>query len=474
MESPHHKRRRTEEDNGAGRSSNSANNNGNNGNGHRHDSHHNNGHASSSVSTVEQPPPHPFAGYELEILITFLPDAHLRSLVLRHAQTCDAFASDIRHALLTHQHTQPNNPDDEAASSSWPPQHEHGHAAADDDAQLFLDLGDQIRDMLGDVARRHAVGSRDYVYDEIRRFVAYVGRQARPPGAASFGARRSGLVALRRIGKAVCLSGEGAAGGLIEMFQEGETLFVDTVEEIVEGLSEEEKAEVRGWVERDGGEEEEGSEAETFEDKMFELVGLAEERNVFDGLSVAAEKLGLVFDYGDSDENGHEQEQEEQDSRLGEEDEEEEEGVDFSVEEQNVRRILDAYSTSPGTVYLRVRGLIYRISGAVRQDASYGTRRNALITLRRIADIFVTRPTDDTQRRRIQEQFRDDRDMSKVFMQLIGGLTQLERKKLSDTRDGDKTFGERFREMATLAKASRLMTGLDCCADLLRMHPASR
>ncbi|KAH7043325.1 hypothetical protein B0J12DRAFT_198960 [Macrophomina phaseolina] len=375
----------------------------------------------------------------LETAIASLPASHLQALLRRHAPAHAPLATDILrayadHAAARHREVQTF---DHLSASVW--RALNTTASNNSKNNGSRNSGAEHKQEDGDNAE---VGD---AYRQIRHAIKRISEAARPP--APFATRRNALVTLWRIGRCVCLSADGEAVGrrVVEMLQEGETAFVDAVEEIVEGLSEEEKN-----VEED----DEGR--ETFEDKLFELVGLAEERGVFDGLAVAAEKLGLVFDYGDSDENGY-MDGHEREEQLRDMFDEGFGGVDFSNEEREARRALADQSQSSGRVYLRILDLIRKI------------RRTT-----RIADLFVMRTADDPLTRGVQEQFRGDGEMGRTFIQILSSMSDFEKKRLLDSIDEDMPFGGKIFETALMAKASGIMPALEGCLEALRMPSQSR
>ncbi|EKG13537.1 hypothetical protein MPH_09301 [Macrophomina phaseolina MS6] len=149
-------------------------------------------------------------------------------------------------------------------------------------------------------------------------------------------------------------------------------------------------------------------------------------------------------------------------------------GVDFSNEEREARRALADQSQSSGRVYLRILDLIRKIRRTTRSEASFETRRNALFTLRRIADLFVMRTADDPLTRGVQEQFRGDGEMGRTFIQILSSMSDFEKKRLLDSIDEDMPFGGKIFETALMAKASGIMPALEGCLEALRMPSQSR
>ncbi|KAL1629237.1 hypothetical protein SLS56_005460 [Neofusicoccum ribis] len=425
-----HKRRRTD-DNGNGNGHTT-------GHGHNH-SHHSQGGSVQPTSPPPQPSAPPSSSptptarssapspIPLETAVASLPKPQLRALLLRHAATHPPLATDLHRA----------------------------HASLARHALRFDHHADAVRRELHGSSSKAASGAEAFA--RVRAALAAVGRAARPP--ASFATRRNALVALRRIGATVCRSGEGGVGArVVRLFQEaGEDTLVGAFEDIVDGLREEEKAEVRGWGEGEGGEG-------TFEDELFELVEMAEEMGVFDGLSVAAEKLGLVFEYGDSDENGVGE-----GGRPGSVDAEG--GRTFAAVLQGVWRSLDIDDASGSAQCHGAFDACFALENAIetlhdgglREDC-FASRRNALVALREVADIIL-QPADDALTHQIRRQFQSDSSMASAFSDILDSLTNDEKHKLLVSKDGDSTFGRKFFDTAGMAKENGIMVGLK---DILR------
>ena len=97
--------------------------------------------------------------------------------------------------------------------------------------------------------------------------------------------------------------------------------------------------------------------------------------------------------------------------------------------------------------------------------ASYGTKRSALQTLRKIGKIICL--TGETMGRQARQHFHADRTLEKTMKGILESMSVEDRASMISERDGDTTYIEKLKELHELGSGYALFEDLDEVIDLL-------